>query len=142
MKQLCDVLANFESQAIDGRDAIRLAQFVTDEQLPLIGLSIAPKEANEEQPPRVIKEWTHDNVIAQLEDDLKFAFEKALNQRGISASCMYGVIRMWNTILEEGLEYMDDYMYYGLPLLKATAVKYGFDNPIGDDTGSEEKYNE
>lgn len=141
MKQLPDVLATFESQAIDGRDTMRLAQFVTDEQLPLIGLSLAPKEANEERPPRVIKEWTRDNVITQLEGDLNFAFEKALNQRGISASCMYGVIRMWNNILEEGLEDMDDYTYYGLPLLKATAVKYGFDNPIGDDTGSENEYN-
>lgn len=31
---------------------------------------------------------------------------------------------------------------YGLPLFKATALLYGFDNPIGDDSGSEEYYNE
>jgi hypothetical protein len=31
---------------------------------------------------------------------------------------------------------------YGLPLFKATALKYGFNNPIGDDLGSEDKYNE
>jgi hypothetical protein len=31
---------------------------------------------------------------------------------------------------------------YGLPIFKATAQKYGFNNPIGEDTGSEEKYNE
>ena len=31
---------------------------------------------------------------------------------------------------------------YGLPIFKATAVKYGFENPIGEDTGSEKKYNE
>jgi len=29
---------------------------------------------------------------------------------------------------------------YGLPLFKATAIKYGFPNPIGDDSGSERKY--
>ena len=29
---------------------------------------------------------------------------------------------------------------YGLPLFKATAEKYGFDNPIGDDTGRENYY--
>lgn len=29
---------------------------------------------------------------------------------------------------------------YGLPLFKATAVKYGWDNPIGEDSGRERKY--
>jgi len=33
-----------------------------------------------------------------------------------------------------------EYAQYGLPLFKATAVKYGFSNWIGDDTGSEDKY--
>lgn len=28
----------------------------------------------------------------------------------------------------------------GLPLFKATAVKYGWDNPIGEDSGRERKY--
>jgi hypothetical protein len=31
----------------------------------------------------------------------------------------------------------DDYQMYGLPLFKATALKYGWDNPIGEDSGSE-----
>lgn len=34
----------------------------------------------------------------------------------------------------------DDYRFYGLPLFKATAVKYGWDNPIGEDSGRERKY--
>ena len=51
---------------------------------------------------------------------------------------------MWNWILEEGLEDWDDdnYAMYGLPLFKATAVKYGFENPIGDDNGDESYYDE
>lgn len=50
--------------------------------------------------------------------------------------------QMWNYILEEGLEDWDedDYGFYGLPLFKATAVKYGWDNPIGEDSGRERKY--
>lgn len=55
---------------------------------------------------------------------------------------MYEVVQMWNCILEEGLEDFDSYAMYGLPLFKATAVKYGFDNPIGDDTGAEDHYEE
>jgi len=40
----------------------------------------------------------------------------------------------------KGLENFDDYAMYGLLIFKATAVKYGFENPIGEDTGSEEIY--
>lgn len=35
----------------------------------------------------------------------------------------------------------NDYRFYGLPLFKATAVKYGWNNPIGEDSGREKKYN-
>lgn len=43
---------------------------------------------------------------------------------------------------EEGEEWEEvDYAFYGLPLFKATAVKYGWDNPIGEDSGREKKYN-
>lgn len=57
---------------------------------------------------------------------------------------MFDVVLKWNRILEEGLEDWDedDYAMYGLPLFKATAIKYGWDNPIGDDSGSESKYDE
>ena len=55
---------------------------------------------------------------------------------------MYETVKMWNWILEEDLEDFDSYPMYGLPLFKATALKYGFDNPIGEDNGYETKYNE
>lgn len=68
--------------------------------------------------------------------------DSGINQRGISASLMFECVMMWNYILEEGLEDWDedDYAFYGLPLFKATAVKYGWDNPIGEDSGRERKY--
>lgn len=53
---------------------------------------------------------------------------------------MHAVVCMWNWVLEEGLEDFDEYENYGLPTFKATALKYGFDNPIGNDSGTEEKY--
>lgn len=84
----------------------------------------------------------HDRGLKPTEEDVRFGFEKALNQRGISASLMFECVMMWNYILEEGLEDWDedDYRFYGLPLFKATAVKYGWDNPIGEDSGRERKY--
>lgn len=91
---------------------------------------------------KYVVEFTRENVLKQLEEDVRFGFEKALNQRGISASLMFECVMMWNYILEEGLEDWDedDYGFYGLPLFKATAVKYGWDNPIGEDSGRERKY--
>lgn len=97
---------------------------------------------NEERWNSTVVEFTRENVLKQLEEDVRFGFEKALNQRGISASLMFECVMMWNYILEEGLEDWDedDYGFYGLPLFKATAVKYGWDNPIGEDSGRERKY--
>ena len=56
---------------------------------------------------------------------------------------MYCVIKMWNQVLGNELgDWPDDnYAQYGLPLLKATALKYNYCNPIGNDQGNEYKYN-
>lgn len=138
MKTLEQVLASYKSETLDGRDLTRLAQFLTVEQIENLGLSF---NTPEERKNHVPAEFTKENILKQLQKDVAFGFEKALNRRGISSSLMYEVVQMWNQILEEGLEGFDSYAMYGLPLFKATAVKYGFDNPIGGDTGSEDHYN-
>lgn len=137
MKTLEQVKNNYKSQTLDGRDISRLASFVPEDQLKDFGLEI--KEEAKGTWKHI--EFTRENVIEQLKDDVAFGFEKALNQRGISAGMMHEVVKMWNWILEEGLEDFDEYAMYGLPTFKATALKYGFENPIGDDSGSEDKYN-
>jgi len=127
------------SQAFDGRDFNRLAQFIPEAELADYGLSMGAEHAGK----HTHKEFTRENILAQLKDDVEFGFEKALNQRGISASCMFHVVDMWNWVLEEGLENYDadkGYAQYGLPLFKATAIEYDFPNPIGDDVGDEAKY--
>lgn len=138
MKSIEEVIEMYESNTLDGRDLSRLAQFVPEESLHLIGLSV--KEEYKGSHKHIT--FTRENVLKQLESDVGFAFEKALNRRGISASLMFEVVRMWNWILEEGLENWNenDYAQYGLPLFKATAIKYGFDNPIGEYTGNESQF--
>jgi hypothetical protein len=89
-----------------------------------------------------VEDWTEENIIFHLKGDVDFGFEKALDKRGISSSFMNEVVKMWLWILEDPLAECENYDLYGLPLLKATALKYGFENPIGDDTGSEDKYDE
>ena len=136
MKTL-EQIKNYTSSAIDGRDIHRLMDFIPEDNLKDFGIELKDEYKGKHKH----KKLTKNNILRVLKKDVEFGFEKALNKRGISSSLMYGVVSMWNWILEEGLEDFDDYPQYGLPLFKATAEKYGFDNPIGDDSGCESIYN-
>jgi len=138
MKTLQQVKELYKSNTIDGRDFKRLVQFIPESDLKDFGLELKDEFVGKHEH----KEFTKENILIQLKEDVEFGFEKALNQRGLSSSMMAEVVKMWNWILEEGLEDFDEYPMYGLPIFKATALKYGFDNPIGNDAGSEESYNE
>lgn len=139
MKTLEQIIAR-GSNCLDQRDLTRLVPFLTEEQMGSIGFSLKEEFKGKHVP----KPFTREEVLAQLERDVAFGFEKALNRRGISSAMMFECVRMWNWVLEEGLEDWkeDNYAMYGLPLFKATALKYGWDNPIGDDSGSEEQYDD
>jgi hypothetical protein len=136
MKTLDFVIKNYKSETLDGRDVGRLMYFVPEERLSEIGCELK----DEYKGTHVATEFNRENILDQLEKDVAFGFEKALNKRGISAGLMHSVVSMWNWILEEGLEDHDDYAQYGLPLFKATALKYGFANPIGEHAGNEAEY--
>lgn len=138
MKTLQQVKELYKFQCLDGRDLIRLSRFIPESELNDFGLKLSEGHAGSHEH----DDFTRENILEQLKEDVAFGFEKALNKRGISAGMMAEVVQMWNWILEEGLEDFDKYPMYGLPIFKATAVKYGFENPIGEDTGSEEFYNE
>jgi|GEM_PF-2546535 hypothetical protein len=138
MKTLQQVKEQYKSETIDGRDLNRLAQFIPENELADFGIILKDEFIGTHKH----KDFTRENIIEQLREDVSFGFEKALNQRGISSSLMYDVVQMWNWILEDGLEDFDSYAMYGLPLFKETALLYGFPNEIGADTGSENHYNE
>jgi len=126
-----------KSECFDGRDFFRLVKFFQVENWVHFGLSL-----KEEAEIPIIKEWTKENIIEQLRQDIDFGFEKALDKRGISSSLMYDVVKMWMWVLDDPLQDHNEYAMYGLPLFKKVAVKYGFNNPIGNNTGNEEKYND
>lgn len=143
MKTLEEIRESYKDETFDGRQTNRLAQFIHFKDLESWGLT--PNEGvTEEQWEEHVVPFTRENVLKQLKADVEFGFEKALDQRGISSGLMFECVRFWNNVLEEGLENWseDNYAMYGLPLFKATAVKYGWDNPIGDDTGTEPEYGE
>ncbi|WP_211749905.1 hypothetical protein [Paenibacillus sp. Marseille-Q4541] len=124
MKTLEQVYENYVSNTFDGRDLTRLMQFVPEQDLHRIGVELNEEYKGTHQ----AIEFTRENVLKQLEKDVIFGMEKAENQRGISSEMMYEVVRMWNWILEEGLEDFDNYGAYGFPLFRATANQYGFEN--------------
>ena len=142
MKTLQEILDNYKDWEVflDDRFGKRLCQFLTEDQINEIGFELSEEGKKRHKP----KEWTRENILEQLKSDVEFGFEKALDQRGISSGLMFDVVLKWNRILEEGLEDWDEehYAMYGLPLFKATAVKYGWDNPIGDNNGDESEYGE
>lgn len=122
------------SDCIDGRDYSRLAAFLDSEHFSFLGLEL--KEGGTHAPIN----WTEENILEQLKGDLDFAFEKALDKRGLSAGLMHSVVKMWLWILEDDLQYHSKYAHYGLPLFKAVAEKYGFQNRIGSAVGDEYKF--
>lgn len=134
MKTLEQIKELYQSKALDGRTLAGLIAFIPEKDLHHFDFNIKEGCVHESV------DFTRENVLAELEKDLEYAFAKALDRRSFSAELMYNIIRTWNWILEEGLEDFDDYEMYGLPLFKATAIKYGFNNPIGDDKGSEYWY--
>lgn len=138
MKTIEEIAKEYKSKTLDGRDLGRLAQFIPFDMVERFGIIPNEEYNSAEKWNANLKPFTKENILAQLKEDVSFGFEKALNRRGISASLMYEVVKMWNWILEEGLEDFDSYAQYGLPLFKATAEKYGFYNPIGDMYGDED----
>lgn len=136
MKTLEQIKDQYASYTLDGRDLRRLAQFIPKEQLADFGIELKDGAEHEPIP------YTRENILKQLEKDVEFGFEKALDRRGISAGLMFDVVKMWNWILEEGLENWSDknYAKYGLPLFKATANKYGFKDEIPDKQGNEYEF--
>lgn len=140
MKTIQEIIESYKEYEtfLDDRFGRRFVVFLPVEDWGKVGFKFTGKDEEKPEP----KEWNRENILAQLKQDVAFGFEKALDQRGISANLMFEVVRAWNKVLEEGLENWDEdnYSQYGLPLFKATAVKYGWDNPIGDDDGDEYKY--
>ena len=125
MKTLKYVKENYKSSALDGRDMNRFMQFIPENELKDFGFELNDKNKGKHKK----IPFTRKNILKQLKKDVAFGFEKAINQRGLSSEAMYYVVGMWNWILEEGLENFDNYSRYGMPLFKATALKYNFNDP-------------
>ena len=134
LEQILNYNAGENCNFLDGRDKTRLAAFVRVEDFGRLGLTLNDGATH------TPIDFTRENVLEKLKNDLDFAFSKALGQRGISSSLMHDVIKMWMWVLDDELSDYEEYAQYGLPLYKRVAVKYNLPNPIGDDQGNEQQY--
>ena len=105
-------------EAVDSRDYNRIIEYFDVDDFDVFGFCL--NEGGVHGP----KEYTEENIKKDMLDSLEFAIEKALDQRGISASLMFEVMKMWLWVLED--DEFDDvpYGFYGLPLYRAIENKY------------------
>jgi|LakMenE01Jun11ns_1017448.scaffolds.fasta_scaffold9296852_1 hypothetical protein len=125
MKSFEDALAFMKTwdETFDGRDKSRFAAFVPFDRCQDAGLN--PAEGMTAESWGDVKPWTEEEVLNQLREDAEFGLEKAEGQRGISSSCMFGVVNMWCHLLENGLE-QEDYYGYGRALFERVLNHYGW----------------
>ena len=125
MKTIQEILDNYKEYEVflEDRFGSRLSNFLTIEQMNSIGFKL------KEGATHTVKEYTRENILEQLKEDVLFGWEKACDERGISSGLMFEVVKSWNKVLEEGLEKFSKYDPYGKPLFRATAEKYGWELP-------------
>lgn len=73
-------------------------------------------------------------IIKRMREYMSFAWEKAIDERGLSANRSVIKFRAWLWMLNDSelLEFLDDsdnYPQYGKPMLAKVSEKYGFDVP-------------
>ena len=114
MKTIKEVLNNYDNYktVLEDRFGIRFVEFLTIKEMKRIGFKLKDEYKKDWKP----KEWNEENVIEQLKEDIQFGIEKAENERGISSSLMFEVVKSWLKVLEdeETLKYFDDYYDYGV----------------------------
>lgn len=108
------------NKMIDSRDHSRLTEFYPVSDWGVLGFR--PKDGSDVTEP---KPMTEEVVRERLAEDLAFAFEKAIDKRGISSELMFEVVNMWLWILDDPLHNVTEYDDYGYSHYCDVARKYG-----------------
>ena len=128
MKSIEEILENYKEYEtfLDDRFGSRFCRFLTIEEMSKIGIELKDEYKENWEP----KEWTKENILEQLKDDVRFGMKKMSDERGISSELMHNVVQSWMKVLEdeklvETLSY--SYVDYGKSHLRAVAKKYNID---------------
>lgn len=106
---------------VDRRFTRRFLQFIPTDEWETFGFRYTGTE------PYVPKEWTEENILAQLMDDVEFGYEKAMNERGISSELMAMVVEAWCNVLENGLDLDGNDGPYHIRQFTTVAKHYGWE---------------
>ena len=107
-----------EDTFLDKRWTKRFLNFLPVEKWEEYGFKYTGEE------PFEVKEWTEENILKQLEDDVRFGYEKAVGERGISSELMAMVVNAWCKVLENGLDLNGDDGWYHMRQFTKVAEHY------------------
>lgn len=108
-------------RSVDRRFTKRFLQFFPTDEWETYGFRYTGTD------PYVPKEWTEENILAQLMDDVEFGYEKAMNERGISSELMAMVVEAWCNVLENGLDLDGNDGPYHIRQFTTVAKHYGWE---------------
>jgi hypothetical protein len=74
-----------------------------------------------------------ESVLARMLDYMPFAWDKANNERGISAGRSMSHYSAWAWLIGEDFGDLGDYEYYGKPQLVTICERFGWDASQWDD---------
>lgn len=120
MKTLEQVLEHFQSKCIDRRDAKRLVEYIEEKDLIRLGLELRSENKGTH---KVTKTFNRETILKDLQSDVEKGIDLVLNWSGNTIFLQTEVVRMWNNILENGLEKSEK---DGYDLFKETADYYGW----------------
>lgn len=110
-----------EDTFFDRRFTKRFINFIPTEEWEKYGFEYTGEE-------KIIPiEWTEENVLAQLKEDVEFGYMKAEDERGISAELMAMVVNAWCKVLQNGLNLDGDDGWYHIKQFTTVAKHYGWE---------------
>lgn len=125
MKTLEYVIEHYEEfeedTFLDKRWTKRFLNFLPVEQWEKYGFSLRKGATH------TPIEWSEENILKQLKQDVVFGHEKAENERGISAELMAMVVNAWCKVLENGLDLNGNDGWYHHRQFDVVAKHYGWE---------------
>lgn len=106
---------------IDRRFTKRFIGFIPTEEWEKYGFRYT--EETEYMP----KEWTEENILEQLKNDVEFGYEKSVDERGISSELMAMVVNAWCKVLQNGLNLEGNDGHYHIKQFIEVAEHYGWE---------------
>lgn len=106
-----------------------------DDALPFLDAAAVAKAGEEVVKTKwTVRPNTRESILEEMKDYMEFAWDKALNHRGLSANRSVDKMKAWCWLLSEDEKIdWENYAQYGAPILKQICELYGFPMPDGSD---------